>query len=81
MPTRSELFDLAHALGHRDPAIHETRRGRWIATCSCGYESASRVNAQLALEAGIHHALGAARDAINRNSGRRIDELLARKAG
>lgn len=82
MATRAELFELAHQLGHTNPSIYETRRGRWIATCSCGYASTSRTTQVLALEAGIHHALTIARAAESniRTSGRRIDVGMHKRA-
>ena len=58
--TRQELFDIAHALGHRDPCVYETRGGGFFSTCSCGYVSTTRSSLRNALGAGVHHALTAA---------------------
>lgn len=79
MPTRSELFELARVLGHENPRLIE-KGGRFFVTCSCGYKSTMRRTEVDALGAGVHHALGAARDALSKNSGRRIDELLHSRA-
>ncbi len=64
MATRQQMFELAHALGHTDPAVFETPGGRFFATCSCGYQSTTRTSLRLAIEAGIHHALKEAKRAI-----------------
>lgn len=59
MVTRAELFALAHAAGHTNPAVMESRRGKFFSTCSCGYQSTSRRTFEDALGAGVHHALKA----------------------
>jgi hypothetical protein len=64
MPTRQELFEIAHRLGHRDPAVYETPGGKFFATCSCGWKSTNRLRLELALEAGVHHALSTAQRAV-----------------
>ena len=58
--SRSELFHIAHALGHRDPTVFETRGHGFFSTCSCGYISTTRSSLQNALGAGVRHALSAA---------------------
>jgi hypothetical protein len=65
--TRAELFELAHSLGHTDPAVFETRGGRFFCTCSCGYESTTRTSFVLALQAGVHHALKSAKEHLANN--------------
>lgn len=60
---RAQLFALAHALGHSDPALWETRGGRFYVTCSCGYQSTTRRTPTDALGAGVHHALKIAKEA------------------
>lgn len=65
--TRTELFELAHELGHTDPALFETPGRRWFVTCSCGYRSTTRTSDVLALEAGVHHVLKAAREYLAHN--------------
>lgn len=81
MPTRSDLFALARAIGHTDPALYEQRNGKFFVTCSCGYRSTNRFTETDALGAGVHHVLTAAREFMRHNSGHRIDELLHSRAG
>lgn len=57
MVTRRELFDLAHAAGHTDPALFQTPGGRFYVTCSCGWKSTTRRTETDALGAGVHHAM------------------------
>lgn len=64
MATRSQLFALAHELGHTNPAVWETNGGRFFVTCSCGYQSTTRTSEVLALQAGIHHVLKVAKQAL-----------------
>jgi hypothetical protein len=61
---RQEAFELAHALGHTDPALFETPGGRWYVTCSCGYKSTTRNTEVDALSAGVHHALTVAKNHV-----------------
>ena len=83
MASRAQLFEIAHALGHRDPAVYETARGGFFATCSCGYISTTRATFVNALQGGVHHVLTAAtiveRDA-RRNGIRLTPEALAQYA-
>ena len=83
MTTRAQLFEIAHALGHRNPSVYETRRGEFFSTCSCGYVSTTRATFVNALQAGVHHVLSAAmivdRDA-RRNGIRLTPEALAEYA-
>lgn len=58
--SRAELFAIADALGHREPAVYETRGGKFFCTCSCGYISTSTMRFVNALQRGIHHVLSAA---------------------
>jgi hypothetical protein len=62
--TRSEMFDAARAAGHDAPALHETARGLFYVTCSCGYRSTNRRTVRLALEAGVHHAIKEGKNAV-----------------
>lgn len=48
---------MAASMGHANPAVFETVRGRFVVTCSCGYQSTTRRTFVDALEAGVHHAL------------------------
>lgn len=57
MATRRELFALAYAAGHRDPALFTTPGGRFFVTCSCGWKSTTRRTEVDALSAGVHHAV------------------------
>ena len=41
MLTNRETGVLARVLGHEDFLIRETRSGRFVAACGCGYESVS----------------------------------------
>ena len=81
--SRAELFEITHALGHRDPCVFETRGGGFFSTCSCGYISTTRSTFVHALEAGVHHALSMATLVVRQaqSSGREITpELLAEAA-
>lgn len=61
MYTRTDLFEIAHQLGHRDPSVYEiTSSGKFFATCSCGWISTSTMRFENALRNGVHHALSAA---------------------
>ena len=60
MASRAELFEIAHALGHRSPAVYETRGGGFFCTCSCGYISTTSMRFPTALQQGVHHVLSAA---------------------
>lgn len=83
MTRRQELFELAHKLGHRDPAVFSTESGaKFFATCSCGWKSTNRRTLELALEAGINHALGRAQEFERHahSSGVAFADALARRA-
>jgi hypothetical protein len=76
---RERLFDIAHRLGHQDPAVWETPRGDFYSTCSCGWNSTNCVTLVNALSAGVHHALVTARPiaARARRSGLPLETVIA----
>lgn len=76
---RERLFAIAHALGHTDPMVWETSGGRFFSTCSCGWESTTRVMFVDALGAGVSHALGVARPVARKaaRAGRPLGVLIA----
>lgn len=53
--TLKQVAAIAAQLGHSDLSVRETRSGRWIASCSCGYESTSRLNRRFGADAAAHH--------------------------
>lgn len=78
--TREQLFELAEKAGHAHPAVWESGRGQFFATCSCGYESASVVVMVEALKKGVRHVLSEAEsiEKAARRSGRPVGWALAR---
>lgn len=84
MPTtptseRQKVLAIAHALGHTDPAVWETRSGKFFATCSCGWESTYRRTFVDALSGGVNHALVIGRPvyAKAKRSGRPLGVVIA----
>lgn len=49
-----EQATIAQRLGHQ-LLVDQTRRGNWVAECSCGYRSSMRKTIQLAAVAAHHH--------------------------
>lgn len=78
--SRAQLFELAEQAGHAHPAVWESGRGLYFATCSCGWESASVVVMVEALKKGVHHVLSEASgiEKAARRSGRPVGWALAR---
>lgn len=79
MSDREQLLEVAHALGHRDPAVWETSGGLFFATCACGWESVYQQTFVDALRSGVGHALGEAKPVYARikRSGSPAGQVIA----
>lgn len=53
--TRRQMAQIAAQFGHRDLAIVPTKRGTYVATCSCGMRTTQRRTRELAAGAAVHH--------------------------
>lgn len=77
--TMAEVVRVAASLGHGDLQAFQTGNGTyWVCTCSCGYRSTRRRNADQAQQAAGHHLVTLARDFSK--SGLTVDQLESRTA-
>lgn len=56
-----QVAEIAADYGHDGLTAQPTKRGTFVATCSCGYRSAQRRTQADAAEAAAHHMLKAVR--------------------
>jgi hypothetical protein len=59
--TMNQVRKIAQLYGHTDLLVTETRRHRWISTCSCGFSSGSLLNQAQAAQAVTDHVVEVAR--------------------